>query len=49
MSEITNDEQTGDKIIGVEISDEALEALAFAGNSGAYTVAFCTNGQYCPA
>jgi hypothetical protein len=42
MSDITN-EQTEDEIISAEISDEALEAAALAGNSGAYTqLGLCT-------
>jgi hypothetical protein len=48
MSDITN-EQTEDEIISYEISDEALEIAAVAGNSGAYTqFAFCTYSG-CPA
>ncbi len=49
MSDIAN-EQTEDEIISIEeISDESLEAVAFAGNSGVYTqFAFCTCSD-CPA
>ncbi len=36
-------EQTEDEMLELEISDESLEAAAFAGNSGAYTeFAYCT-------
>ena len=42
MSEFAN-EQTEDEITSVEISDESLEAAAFAGNSGVYTqLGLCT-------
>ena len=42
MSDIVN-ELTDDEILETEISDESLEAAAFAGNSGAYTeFAYCT-------
>jgi hypothetical protein len=47
MSDIAT-EQAEDEAIGVEVSDEALEAAAFAGNSGAYTqLGLCTLGA-CP-
>ena len=43
MSDIMN-EQTESEILEPEISDESLEAAAFAGNSGAYTeFAYCTH------
>jgi hypothetical protein len=36
-------EQAEDEFMSVDISDEALEAAAFAGNSGAYTqLGLCT-------
>jgi hypothetical protein len=42
MSDIA-DEQAEHEIISIEISDESLEAAAFAGNSGAYTqLGLCT-------
>jgi len=42
MTDVTN-EQTEDEVISIEISDESLEAAAFAGNSGALTqFANCT-------
>jgi hypothetical protein len=42
VSDIMN-EQTEDEILETEISDEALEAAAFAGKLGAYTeFAYCT-------
>jgi hypothetical protein len=42
MSNIKN-EQTEDEMLETEISDESLEAAAFAGNLGAYTeFAYCT-------
>jgi hypothetical protein len=41
-------DQTEGEIFNEEVSDEYLEAAAFAGNSGAYTeFAFCTMGG-CP-
>ncbi len=43
MSYIMN-EQTDNEILEIEISDESLEAAAFAGNPGAYTeFAYCTH------
>jgi hypothetical protein len=49
MSDITTShDQTEVEIFNEEVSDESLEATAFAGNSGAYTeFAFCTMGG-CP-
>jgi hypothetical protein len=42
MSEIAN-EPTEDEIVATEISDEALEAAAFAGHAGVYTqLGLCT-------
>ena len=42
-SEIMN-EQADNEILETEVSDESLEAAAFAGNSGAYTeIAYCTH------
>jgi hypothetical protein len=42
MSDIKN-EQTEDEMLETELSDESLEAAAFAGNLGAYTeFAYCT-------
>jgi hypothetical protein len=42
MSDIKN-EQTEDEMLETEISDESLEAAAFAGILGAYTeFAYCT-------
>jgi len=42
-------DQSEDEILSVEISDEALEAAALPAQAGAYTVAFCSNGNVCPA
>ena len=43
MSDIVN-ELTDDEILETEISDELLEAAAYAGRLGAYTeVAWCTH------
>jgi hypothetical protein len=47
MGEI-GDERVEDDVIGIEISDDALEAAALAIHSGGYTqYAFCTMGT-CP-
>jgi hypothetical protein len=49
MCNISNSEEAEDQIFSNEVSDEALEAAAFAGDSGAYTeFAFCTM-HGCPA
>jgi len=48
MSDVTDSDKT-DVQFRNDISDEALEAAALAGSSGAYTVAFCTNNSICPA
>jgi hypothetical protein len=48
MSDIVN-EQTEDKILEAEVSDEWLEAAAYVGSLGAYTEgAWCTH-MACPA
>jgi len=42
MNELVN-EQTEREMLEIEISDETLEAAAFAGNLGGYTeFAYCT-------
>jgi len=42
MNELVN-EQTEQEMLEIEISDESLEAAAFAGNLGGYTeFAYCT-------
>ncbi len=47
MSEIAN-EPTEDEIVAADISDEALEAAAFAGHAGVYTqLGLCTFSN-CP-
>jgi hypothetical protein len=48
MNIATNQDQTEAELFDGEVSDERLEAAAFAENSGAYTqFAFCTMGA-CP-
>lgn len=47
MNEIAN-EQADEQIMSVEVSDESLEAAAFAGNAGVYTqLGLCTFAS-CP-
>ena len=48
MSDITK-EQAEDEILDYEISDEALENAAAGGQSGAYTMGFCTGLAACPS
>jgi hypothetical protein len=43
---LINDEQT---LLRYEISDEALEASAFAGVSASFTLGNCTGLDSCPA
>jgi hypothetical protein len=47
MSDITN-EQTEDEIISIEISDESLEAAAFAGHAAIYTQFGLCTISLCP-
>jgi hypothetical protein len=48
MTDIAND-QSEDEIVATEISDEALEAAAFAGHAGVYTqLGLCTFST-CPS
>lgn len=47
MAGIVN-QQTADEIISIEISDETLEALAFAGHAGAYTQFGLCTASFCP-
>ena len=42
-------EHTEDAILSNEVSDESLEQAGTAGNSGAYTLGFCTGLSACPA
>lgn len=42
-------EQTETETLSYEVSDESLEAAAGTGNSGAYTMGFCTGLSACPA
>lgn len=42
-------EQIEDETLNYEVSDELLETAAAAGNSGAYTLGFCTGLSACPA
>ncbi len=47
MTDIAND-QSEEEIVATEISDEALEAAAFAGHAGVYTqLGLCTFSN-CP-
>ncbi|MEJ2434784.1 MAG: hypothetical protein P8Y53_17070 [Pseudolabrys sp.] len=48
MTDILIDD-TEDTILGYNVSDESLEQAATAGNSGAYTLGFCTGLSACPA
>ncbi len=50
MAEANDVEQNDDEILMRNVTDEALEAAACAGqgNGGAYTVAFCTGQADCP-
>jgi hypothetical protein len=49
MGNISDSEKAEDQIFNNDVSDEAMEAAAFAGNYGAYTqFAFCTM-HGCPA
>jgi len=45
----TTIEQTETEILSYQVSDDALETAAVAGNSGAYTLGFCTGLSDCPA
>jgi len=45
----TTIEQAEAETLNYEVSDEALETAAVAGNSGAYTLGFCTGLSDCPA
>jgi len=47
MSDITN-EQAEDEILAEDCSDEILESAAAQGQSGAYTLGFCTGLAACP-
>ena len=47
MSDITN-EQTEDEILIEDCADELLESVAVQGQSGAYTLGFCTGLAACP-
>lgn len=42
-------DDTENTILSYEDSDESLESAATAGNSGAYTLGFCTGLSACPA
>jgi len=46
MSDIRIDEE---EILNYEVSDEALEAAAGTEKAGAYTIAFCSGLDTCPA
>ena len=48
MNQTTID-QADDEILNYAVSDESLETAATAGNSGAYTLGFCTGLSECPA
>jgi hypothetical protein len=50
MSEAKDVDRDDGEILISNVSDEALEAAAYAGqcNGGAYTVAFCTGQAECP-
>jgi hypothetical protein len=48
MNQTTID-QAEDEIPNYAVSDESLETAAAAGNSGAYTLGFCTGLSECPA
>ena len=41
--------QIEDETLNHEVSDELLETAALTGNSGAYTLGFCTGLSECPA
>jgi hypothetical protein len=42
-------EQTEEEILSFQVSDEALEAAAGQDNAGAFTLAFCSGLDTCPA
>lgn len=50
MTEANDVDRNDDEILISSVSDEALEAAAYAGQGigGAYTVAFCTGQADCP-
>ena len=45
----TNFNNIKDETLNYEVSDELLETAAVTGNSGAYTLGFCTGLSTCPA
>ena len=46
---MTHIEQTEEEILSFQVSDEALEAAAGSENAGAFTLAFCSGLDTCPA